>query len=215
MKIFYDIPYMKDIMQYVLVPIVVVLIVVGVALFIYSKKVKDHDSPRYNFVMNFWSSLIGIVVTGAILAIAVGFSIAMTEKMHEYHLVEEKKMLYYLLKYFIVIPFVFVVWYVVKFLKTIYYKPKREKNVSALSNASHEVQNSIPVEEAKEQAIEVKEEAAKTTEEQINSPIHQELPPIEETLKEEMKQFDAKTEQAPTSSLPSDEEVEVISLEDE
>lgn len=208
MKIFYDIPYMKDIMQYVLIPIVMVIIVVGVALFIYSKKVEDHESPRYNFVMNFWSSLIGIVITGAILAIAVGFSFAMTEKMREYNLIEEKKMLYYLLKYFIIIPFIFVLWYIVKFLKTIYYKPKKEKQVAApplenaiVDNTSQEkAQEILPAEEKKEK---------------VEAPLHSDLPPMEETIQKEMKQFDAKNTVDVSPSNSKEEEVEVISLEDE
>lgn len=221
MKIFYDIPYMKDIMLYVLIPVLAVIIIVGTCLFVYSNHHKDHDDPHYNFVMDFWSSLIGIIVTGAILAIAVGFSVAMTEKMREYGLVEEKKILYYLLKYFVILPFIFVFWYIVKFLKTIYYKPRKQKPdhskeivptvspdvASVVANSNEEVVNSVQVEPVVPAVENVTSEKAEVVDEKVEV-----LPPIEETIEEEMKQFPS-AQKAPNSE--NTEEVEVISLEDE
>ncbi len=229
MKIFYDIPYIQGIMKYVLIPVAAVIIIVGVSLFIYSTIHKDHEDPRYNFVMNFWSSLIGIILTGAILAMAVGFSVAMTEKMQEYGLVEEKKMLYYLLKYFIIIPFIFVIWYIVKFLKTIYYKPRKSttnkkddtktnENISPNNNTGVEANAQLNYTES---SIDKKEEntlaassvtVAPPLKENLPTPAVEEaplLPPMEQTIEEEMKQF----KQEESSSIK--EEPEIISLEDE
>lgn len=232
MKIFYDIPYIKGIMMYVLVPVAIVIVTVGIALFIYSRVHKDHENPHYNFVMNFWSSLIGIIITGAILAMAVGFSIAMTEKMQEYGLVEEKKMLYYLLKYFIIIPFIFVVCYIVKFLKTIYYKPRKERIVKEQTptteknlldsntiaetpavaldtnislNTANEVPQEIKSSVVVEEALQPLVQNNIATETETNT-----LPLMEETIEQEMKQF-TKEEKTPQEV----EELEVISLEDE
>lgn len=214
MKIFYDIPYMKGIMKYVLVPVIIVILIVGICLFIYSKKHKDHEDPHYNFVMDFCSSLIGIIITGAILAIAVGFSFAMTEKMREYGLVEEKKALYYLLKYFIIIPFIFVVWYIVKFLKTIYYKPSRKKieNISSSTSeevSSHEEANTHEMDGSLSQVVPVENSQAVAL---TNVESGEVLPSIEETIEEEMKNFSTE-KKAPT--LENSEEPEIISLEDD
>lgn len=210
MKIFYDVPYMKGIMKYVLVPVVLVILIVGICLFLYSRKHKDHEDPHYNFVMDFWSSLIGIVITGAILAIAVGFSIAMTEKMREYGLVEEKKALYYLLKYFIILPFVFVVWYIVKFLKTIYYKPSRKKE--EVSDLSEELvsSNEETVPNTNSSLNENKSAIKSQLNDSTNIEGQEALPSIEETIEEEMKNFSTE-KKAPENS----EEPEIISLEDD
>ncbi len=204
MKIFYDIPYMKGIVKYVLVPVIIIIIIAGLFLFIYSKKHKDHDAPQYNFVMDFWSSLIGIIVTGAILAIAVGFSFAMTEKMQEYGLVEEKKTLYYLLKYFIVLPFVFVVLYIIKFLKTIYYKPHKQKKDSSLSVTEQVADStSIPPSTILTDSV---GEAQKDILPSSN------LPSMEQTIQDEMREFELKKSSTPVEEK---DEIEVISLEDE
>ena len=200
MKIFYDIPYMKGIVKYVLIPVIIVIVIAGLLLFIYSKKHKDHDTPQYNFVMDFWSSLIGIIVTGAILAIAVGFSFAMTEKMQEYGLVEEKKMLYYLLKYFIILPFVFVVCYIVKFLKTIYYKPQKKKKADV---------SSLPV---TEQVVDSPPTVSNVFVDKTEDILSSSLPPMEQTIQEEMKEFTLKDSAPP---VKEEEEIEVISFEDE
>lgn len=195
MKIFYDVPYMKAIMLYVLVPVVVVLAIVGICLYVYSKKHEDHSDPHYNFVMNFWSSLIGVVITCVILAIAVAFSMTMTGRMREYNLVEEKIMIYYLLKYFIIIPIVFVIWYIVKLIKTIYYKPKKESQVIAQN--SNIVAPSNDVEE--KVAVPVENTALKA----------EQLPSMEESLKAEVKEFENKTAHEEIESEP-----EVISIEE-
>lgn len=201
MKIFYDVPYMKAIMLYVLVPVVVVLTIVGISLYVYSKKHEDHSDPHYNFVMNFWSSLIGVVITAVILAIAVAFSVTMTERMEEYNLVEDKKMIYYLLKYFIVIPIVFVIWYIVKLLKTIYYKPSKKKDLqqeTANTTSVVEPSNIVsapPVNTASEVADLKKAEA---------------LPSMDESLQKEIKEFEEKTTKAEETQEP-----EVISIEED
>ncbi len=229
MKIFYDIPYMKGIMTYVFVPVVIVVLLVGISLFVYSKKNKDHDDPHYNFVMDFWSSLIGIIITGTILAIAVGFSVAMTEKMQEYGLVEEKKMLYYLLKYFIVIPFIFVIWYIVKFLKTIYHKPKKKKAaLEPLNNVTTNTEQAQVVDAPVEQSeVLPSSEVTPTPTLPLESPVLESeavvpsleevdstLPPIEETIQEEMKQFST-SPSVPAEEVEVLEEPEIISLEEE
>ena len=213
MKIFYNFPYIKEILKYVLIPVVLVVFIVSIILFIYSKKHKDHENPHYNFVMDFWSSLIGIIITGAILAIAVAFSLAMTEKMVEYKLTEDKKMLYYLLKYFIIVPAVFVIWYIVKFLKTIYYKPHSNKveeeapNVDKIENVEKIPE---PIEEKTssfdEEIIKVEEEPKEV--ENINA-LEESLPPMEESLQEELDQFPSENEKK------EEEEVEIISLEED
>lgn len=202
MKIFYDIPYLKVIMTYVLIPVVIIVLIAGVCLFFYSKKQKDHEDPHYNFVMDFWSSLIGIIVTAAILALAIGFSVAMTEKMREYHLVEEKKMLYYLLRYFVILPFVFVIWYIVKFIKTIYYKIQDNK-----INSNNSLESESVIEESKEVEME--------NEPQEEVKVESTLPPIEETLQEEMKQFDAKPIEQKKDSTTIEEKPEIIDFEEE
>ena len=214
MKIFYDIPYMKGIMKYVLIPVIVIILIVGICLFLYSRKHKDHEDPHYNFVMDFWSSLIGIIVTGAILAIAVGFSIAMTEKMREYGLVEEKKALYYLLKYFIVIPFIFVVWYIVKFLKTIYYKTSR-KTMEDTANSAVDLDSSYNTESVQTDNSSLLENvSAEDSRVEVSENVDEEeiLPSIEETIEEEMKNFSTEKK---ASVLEKSEEPEIISLEDD
>ncbi len=201
MKIFYDVPYMKAIMLYVLVPVVVVLTVVGISLYVYSKKHEDHSDPHYNFVMNFWSSLIGVVVTAVILAIAVAFSVTMTERMEEYNLVEDKKMIYYLLKYFIVIPIVFVIWYIIKLLKTIYHKPSKKKELQQeAANTTSVVRpsNTVPT-----PPIETVNKAADL--EKTGG-----LPSMDESLQSEIKEFEEKNTKTKEAQEP-----EVISIEED
>ncbi len=201
MEIFYDIPYMKVILLYVLVPVAFLVLVVGLVLFSYSRKHKDHEDEHYNFVMNFWSSLIGIIITGALLALAIGFSIAMTEKMKEYGIVNSRKMIYYLLKYFVIVPIAFVIWYIVKLVKTILHRPTKEK------------------EDPEEKEDEEDQNSEQEYEEEQGEIMDSDLPPIEESLQEEIQKYEEQEEneeeKVSSDNTNPDEEIEIISFDEE
>jgi len=113
-----------DLVKYVFVPVLIIVVVMGIAIFIYSGSIKEKDINRYNYVTNFWTCLLANVVIGGLLAITIGFSVSITNSMVVYHLVDENRTFYYIVMALPLFPLAFLILYLVKFIKVVLNKKK-------------------------------------------------------------------------------------------
>ena len=77
LKVSYSFDYLKEVFNYILIPVFIVLLIVVVGLVIYAKKEKDHTTEKYNYTMNFWSYLMCIILSAALFAIALSFVVSL------------------------------------------------------------------------------------------------------------------------------------------
>lgn len=120
----FDLSLFLDLVKYVFVPVLIIVVIVGIAIFIYSGSIKEEDINRYNYVTNFWSCLLANVIIGALLAITIGFSVSITNSMVVYHLVDDNRTFYYIVMALPLLPLIFLILYFVKFVKVVLTKNK-------------------------------------------------------------------------------------------
>ena len=124
MKIIYDMPYFKEIIVFFAVPLLVVLLSFCIGLDIYSIKTKNKDA-HYNYIMNFYSLLMAVIVCAFLTALSFGFSISFIKSLIEKNLVEQYKFLYYFGFAFPILPIVSLVFFMIKFYKN--HKEKKHR----------------------------------------------------------------------------------------
>lgn len=122
-KFFYDIPYVKEIIGYFLIPLLIFIIVCSVLLLIYSSKHKDHENLIYKYKMNMASLIISIFLTAVFLAILIGFSYAFKLQMANDGV---KSLLGYLVILSPGIPLIALVALVFKVVRLVLNKPQQE-----------------------------------------------------------------------------------------
>ena len=81
-------------MKWVFIPVSVMVVIVGLIALIYKKVSKNTN--RTNRMIDFFTSLLAIVVTSLLLVIVVSFAISFIETMRERNLIEANKLIYYL-----------------------------------------------------------------------------------------------------------------------
>lgn len=124
LKIIYDVASFKKAFTFFIIPLLVILVTFLVGLTIYSIKSKKKDT-RYNYNMNFYSLLLGIIVCSFLTAFATGFSINFIEIIKSSNSIDEFKLLYYLSFLFPLFPLIFLIIFMVLFYKN--YKKKKHK----------------------------------------------------------------------------------------
>ena len=113
----------------------------------------EKDIKRYNYVVNFWTSLLAIVIIGALFAVTIGFSKSLVNSMIAYKLVESNKSFYYIVMALPLFPFVFLVLYIVKFIKVVMNKVNKPKKLESELNKSSQNYNTPKNKEEKEQVL--------------------------------------------------------------
>ena len=88
---------------------------------------KKKNINRTNYVVNYWSNVIGVLFTAILLSVSIGFSLAFTENVRALNAIEENKFFYYFFMVFPVFPFFFLVFYITKFITNIRRKEKLDK----------------------------------------------------------------------------------------
>lgn len=118
---------MRVLLFYVIIPLLVILVLFFIGTKIYEHRNKDKDLNRTNFVINYWSNVMGIIFTAILLSVSIGFSLAFTENVRALNAIEENIFFYYFFMVFPVFPLFFLVFYIVKFITNIRRKEKLEK----------------------------------------------------------------------------------------
>lgn len=144
MNLIYDSDFVKKMAILILVPVVCVVAFTVFCLFIYSLTNKEHNSPRYNYIMNFYSCLIGVVLVSLLLAVSIGFSYNFIEFMKINQLNGEFKNVYYIVYALPFLPLITLFIILVKFIKVVMNRPEKE-----------EINNNEILNKPKEEDIEV------------------------------------------------------------
>lgn len=118
---------MRVLLFYVIIPLLIILVLFFIGTKIYEHRNKDKDLNRTNFVINYWSDVIGIIFTAILLSVSIGFSLAFTENVRALNAIEENIFFYYFFMVFPLFPLFFLIFYIVKFINNIRRKEKLDK----------------------------------------------------------------------------------------
>ena len=143
LKVSYSFDYLKEVFNYILVPVFIVILIVLVGLFIYSRIEKDHTTNHYNYTINFWSYLMCIILSAALFAIALSFVVSLHTSIAGREV--DKSNLIYLVYLSPIIPFVFLVSTGIHWIKMFLSYRESKKDVIEENN-----ENNIPQEEPEE-----------------------------------------------------------------
>ena len=116
-----------DLIIKMFLPILIIVIIVGIAIHIYSKKAQKNGVANYQNKANFHSALISIVITLVLLAVTVCFSVNFINIMKEQNLIEANKIVYYVVLGSPLIPFVFLIYLITRFVKSLSSNQKEEE----------------------------------------------------------------------------------------
>lgn len=125
----YDFSFLIKMIKFVFLPVLAIVILTAFIIMIYSKKVKQKDIQRYNYLVEFWTTLLAIMVIGALLAVTIGFSISLSESIKLYNLVEENEVIYYIVLATPLIPLLFLVIYIYRMIIVLINKPKKQRKI--------------------------------------------------------------------------------------
>ncbi len=110
---------MRVLLSYVIIPLLVILILFFVGTKIYERFNKNEDKNRTIFIINYWSNVMGIIFTSILLSVSIGFSLAFTENVRNLNSIDENMFLYYFFMLFPILPFLFLIYYIAKFITNI------------------------------------------------------------------------------------------------
>lgn len=127
MNIFYSLTGVREVVYMVLIPLFVTLVLYGLFVFFYSMKMRNKNQREKNYVISFWSSVIGIVFGAVLLSVSIGFVIAFVKRVEAEGLVVNNQLIYTLFCCFPVIPFLFLISFIYRFLKNLKEKAKIEE----------------------------------------------------------------------------------------
>ena len=125
----YDFSFLIKMIKFVFLPVLAIVILTAFIIMIYSKKVKQKDIQRYNYLVEFWTTLLAIMVIGALLAVTIGFSISLSESIKLYNLVEGNEVIYYIVSATPLIPLLFLVIYIYRMIIVLINKPKKQRKI--------------------------------------------------------------------------------------
>ena len=118
---------MRVLLFYVIIPLLVILVLFFIGTKIYEHRNKDKDLNQTNYVINYWSNVMGIIFTAILLSVSIGFSLAFTENVRALNVIEENIFFYYFFMVFPLFPLFFLIFYIVKFINNIRRKEKLDK----------------------------------------------------------------------------------------
>lgn len=130
MELVFSFEHLEKVIKYVVIPLLVVLLVFLIFQFIYKIKHRNDMDSEKNYIINYWSQVISIIFCAVVLGVVNGFSIAYIQEVRNYGLIEQNQFFYYFLMFFPIVPFVFLIIFIRKFLKNI----KEYKNEKELYN---------------------------------------------------------------------------------
>lgn len=121
---------MRVLLFYVIIPLIVILFLFFIGTKVYEHRNKDKDRDRTNYVINYWSNVMGIIFTAILLSVSIGFSLAFTENVRTLNAIEENIFFYYFFMVFPVFPLFFLIFYIAKFIINIRRKEKLDRKES-------------------------------------------------------------------------------------
>ena len=127
METIYSIEDLRFLFFYLIIPFTVILILFYIFTKIYTKKHQDQDKNYTNYVVNYWSNVLGIIFAAILLSVSLGFGAAFTRTLEDLAIVNENIFLYYFFMFFPILPLIFLFIYIGKFIRNMRRKEKLER----------------------------------------------------------------------------------------
>lgn len=138
----YDYSFLLKMIKTVFLPLLLITFVIGFIIFIYSRKVKKTNIEKYNFIVDFFTNLLAIIIVGSLFAVTLGFSFSLIDTINAYDLKKGHEVIYYLVFLAPVLPFCFLFVYLYKMILLIISIPKNKKRkIDNDKNLSSDVNN--------------------------------------------------------------------------
>ena len=109
-------PSLQKVIWYVIVPLIVIMLLFSIGVFFYNLKNHDKKPNETNYWINFWTSILFIIFGAILLAVSIGFCVAMIKNMYDYKIVKDQKFFYYLFLFFPLVPLSFLAVSISKFI---------------------------------------------------------------------------------------------------
>ena len=119
----------KILLFYIIIPLTILLLVFFIGTKIYEKLRKNKDINHTNYVINYWTSFIGIFIASILLSISIGYVAAFTKLVNDYNALDDNIFFYYFFMIFPIIPFIFLIIYIRKFIRNLKNQDKIEEGV--------------------------------------------------------------------------------------
>lgn len=123
-KFIYDVPYVKEIVNYLAIPVIVIIIIGFAILAVYNKKEKNHEDPVYKYNVNILTLALSMIITVLFLSMLLGFSLALKGQMELYKF---SSLICYLVLISPIVPGIYLIILISKLIKTVKNKPKKEE----------------------------------------------------------------------------------------
>lgn len=127
-SIYYNFSFLFKLITYILIPVVLIVIATAIILKLYTKKIKETNRDRYNYIMNLYPSILAIIIVGILFAIVAGFAISFTNTMRVNNLVNDNKIIYYIIIITPIIPLSFLLYYIRKLILLRTNKEQKDNN---------------------------------------------------------------------------------------
>lgn len=98
---------------YVLLPTIAVIIISRIIVALCTRKIKKTNPSKYYFVLNYWTSLVAMIITIVLIIITYMYSKYFIGTLQDKGLIEKAKPLYYVVRFSPAIPAAFFVYYLV------------------------------------------------------------------------------------------------------
>ncbi len=122
MNIMISLVNLRRIFFLVILPLLITIILFTIFTIVF--KVKNmKERPEYTiYVINYWSNILGIIFAAIITGLATGFCLAFNATLRKYGIVASNRLIYYILLVFPLIPFLILIFFISKLLKTLKYR---------------------------------------------------------------------------------------------
>ena len=148
LQVSYSFDYLKEVFNYILVPVFIVLLIVLIGLFIYSRVEKDHTTEHYNYTINFWSYLMCIILSAALFAIALSFVVSLHSSIAGRQV--DKTNLIYLVYLSPLIPLAFLVSTGIHWIRMFLSYRENKKEDQNINSEDENTNDDLPQEEIKQ-----------------------------------------------------------------
>lgn len=111
--------FYTEVVYYVLLPIFVIILLFGIFILVVSRKDSLKKDLETRFKLNYWSSIMGIILGSILLTVSIGYSVALIQKIYVYELTNVYPVVLAILYIFPIVPLVFVIFCIVRFIKVL------------------------------------------------------------------------------------------------
>lgn len=125
---------LRVLLFYVIIPLLIIFILFFIGTKIYEYKNRNKDLNRTNYVINYWSNVMGIIFTAILLSVSIGFSLAFTANVRDLNAIEENIVFYYFFMVFPAFPLFFLIYFISKFITNI----RRKEKLDLIMNKEEE-----------------------------------------------------------------------------